>query len=61
MEKKIHKYPCSKCKRLTDGTILVYQYVSENLTVVRFKKDCCGEEVGYFNQHDLKHYIQEFK
>jgi len=58
--KKIIKYPCPKCKHLRDGTILIFQVVSENCTVVRFKMDCCNIElVKFFTQLDIKHYIKE--
>ncbi len=58
--KKVINYPCSRCQRLTNGTIIAYQYVSDDLTIVRFKKDCCGnEEVQFFNKLNLKHYVKE--
>jgi len=58
--KKVIGYPCPKCKHLRDGKILVYQYVSDNLTIVRFKMDCCHIElVQFWNKLDLAHYVKE--
>lgn len=58
--KAIRGYPCSKCKKLTNGVILISQWVSERLTIIRFKKDCCGkEEVRYMTPYDLTHYVKE--
>lgn len=58
--KKVVGYPCSKCKTLTEGKILISQWVSERLTIIRFKKKCCNqEEVRYMTPYDLKHYIKE--
>ena len=58
--KKVIGYPCSRCQKLTDGNILVYQYVSDNLTIVRFKTECCKiETVEFFKPHDLNRYVKE--
>ena len=60
--KKVIGYPCQNCEQLTNGKILVYQYVSENLTIVRFKTECCKREtVQFFNPHDLNRYVKEVK
>lgn len=60
---KVVGYPCSKCKTLTEGKILIRQFVSEQLTIIRFKKECkCNqEEVHYFTPYDLKHYLKDVK
>jgi hypothetical protein len=58
--KKVVGYPCSRCKKLTEGKIIIWQWVSDNMTIVRFKKECCGnEQVAYFTELDIKHYIKE--
>jgi len=57
---KIIKYPCSACKKLTDGIVLVYQWIDENRTLVRFKKDCCGrEEVKFFTDLEVNRYVKK--
>jgi len=58
--KKVIGYPCQCCEKLTNGKILVYQYVSDNLTIIRFKTECCHREiVRFFNPQDLNRYVKE--
>jgi len=58
--KKIVQYPCIRCKKLSDGNIKLYQFVNDNLTIVRFVLDCCKLEiVKYFNKSNLRRYIKE--
>jgi hypothetical protein len=60
--KKVINFPCSNCKKLTNGNIIAFQEVSENLTIVRFSKECCKRNyVGYFSKLDISHYIKEVK
>lgn len=58
--KKIKGYPCSKCKKLTDGEVRIFQYINDRITLVRFKKDCCKmKEVRLMTPYDIAHYIKE--
>lgn len=58
--KTIHKYPCSKCKKLTDGDVIIFQSTGQTITLVKFLKHCCKHtQTAYFTEADLKHYITE--
>lgn len=58
--KKIIKYPCSKCKRLSDAELLVSKEINERLTEVKFIAECCKTEfTELFTSHDIHRYIQE--
>jgi hypothetical protein len=58
--KTIHGYPCSHCRKLTDGKILIFQSTGQTITLIRFLKECCKhEQVAYFTETDIKHYIKE--
>ena len=60
--KKVIGYPCTKCQKLTEGTIIAFQRVNDDLIVVRFKKDCCKHEaVRFFTELEMKHYCKEVK
>ena len=57
---KVIAYPCSKCKHLKDAQILYMQPLSDYLTAIRFKMDCCKiENVKFWSKLDVKHYIKE--
>lgn len=57
--KAIRGYPCSNCKKLTNGKILVKRPIDGRFIEIRFKKDCCGqEEVRYMRPYDLFRYVR---
>ena len=59
--KRVIKYPCTQCKRLRDGTLLIDQYVSDTCQFLRIKLSCGHERVELWNTKspEYQRYIKE--
>ena len=54
---KIKRFPCPKCRRLTDG-IVVHKKEREQFAVVKILTNCCNSEFSeYFTKYDLQRYL----
>lgn len=59
--KKVVRYPCSRCKCLRDGVLIIDQYVSDNCQLIRMKLSCGHEDVQLWDTKSpiYKRYIKE--
>lgn len=59
--KRVLKYPCTQCKRLRNGVLIIDQYVSETCQLIRMKLDCGHEFPHLWNKQspEYKRYIKE--